>query len=100
MSAPHITDPATAIAYVLASSTVTAPQMARALTRFAQIMTTHPIVTVSGPGLTLSQGPTVDPADTRRGGLPTTMSGHLQVRIGETQTAWGVPVATVRRGEG
>lgn len=58
----------------------------------------HPIVTVSGPGLTLSQGPTVDPADTRRGGLPTTMSGHLQVRTGDTQTAWGKPVPKVRRG--
>ena len=59
----------------------------------------HPIVTVTISPYVSAQGPTVAPADTRRGRLPTTMSGHLQVRTGDTQTAWGKPVPKVRRGD-
>jgi hypothetical protein len=51
-------------------------------------MTLTPIRTVSGPGLTLSQGPVVDAhPDTH---------GILAVRTGPTTIATGKPVPSVR----
>lgn len=58
----------------------------------------HPIRTVEGPGLTLSQGPIAgDAMPGRPAYLPTDLHGKLAVRIGETQTAVGVPVPAIRR---
>lgn len=56
------------------------------------------IRTVAGPGLTLSQGPAVNQYG--RPGEPSDksdMHGHLAVRVGETTTAVGLPVPSIRR---
>ncbi len=57
-----------------------------------------PIRTVSGPGLTLSQGPVVGELMPKRPEyLPTDMHGFLTVRVGPTTTATGKPVPSERK---
>lgn len=53
----------------------------------------HPIRTVIGPGATLSQGPTVEPADPRDPAhVKPDMHGKVAVRTGEHTIAVGRPV--------
>lgn len=57
----------------------------------------HPIVTVMGPGRTLSQGPTILPLDVR-GFVPSDMHGNVAIDAGGVIIT-GKPVPSIRRGD-
>ena len=60
-------------------------------------MTDHPYVTLQGPGLTLSQGPSRHPLDVR-GFVPSDMHGNVSIDLGDKIIA-GKPVPSFRRDE-